>query len=100
MPRLFIGIAVSLLLLLYRTSRPNVAVLGRVRGGSHHWTDLARNPDNERVPGIAVLRVENGLFFANADYVRESIKAHTSDRDTSAGSRPVAPTIIWSCRPP
>ena len=32
LPGLFIGIAVSLLLLLYRASRPHVAVLGRVPG--------------------------------------------------------------------
>ena len=50
LPGLFIGIAVSLLLLLYRASRPNVAVLGRVPGASRHWGDVARHPENERVP--------------------------------------------------
>jgi high affinity sulfate transporter 1 len=40
LPGLFIGIAVSLLLLLYRVSRPNVAVLGQVPGSSQ-WADIA-----------------------------------------------------------
>jgi sulfate permease, SulP family len=83
LPGLFIGIAVSLLLLLYRASRPNVAVLGRVPGASRHWTDVARNPENERVPGV-VLRVESGLFFANADHVRGAILAHTADGEVLA----------------
>ena len=78
LPGLFIGIAVSLLLLLYRASRPNVAVLGRVPGARRHWGDIDRHPENEVVPGIVVLRVESGLFFANADYVRDAVKAHSA----------------------
>ena len=81
LPGLFIGIAVSLLLLLYRTSRPNVAVLGRVPGVSHHWGDITRHPENERVPGVSVLRVESGLFFANAEHVREEIRGHAAEGD-------------------
>jgi SulP family sulfate permease len=85
LPGLFIGIAVSLLLLLYRASRPNVAVLGRVPGAYHHWGDVARHPENEQVPGVVVLRVESGLFFANADHVRETIR----ERSVGGGVRAV-----------
>jgi high affinity sulfate transporter 1 len=74
LPGLFIGIAVSLLLLLYRASRPNVAILGRVPGVPGQYTDVARHPENEPVPGIVVLRPESGLFFANADAVRDHIR--------------------------
>jgi sulfate permease, SulP family len=84
LPGLFIGIAVSLLLLLYRASRPNVAVLGRVPGTPHHWTDVARNPDNERVPGVVVLRVESGLFFANSDHVRDAVRARVDEEKARA----------------
>jgi high affinity sulfate transporter 1 len=73
LPGLFIGIGVSLLLLLYRASRPNVAVLGRLPQG--HWVDLARG-EAEATPHVAVLRVEAGLFFANAEHVRRAILAH------------------------
>jgi MFS superfamily sulfate permease-like transporter len=41
LPGLFIGIAVSLILLLYRASRPRVAVLGRVPGTSDQYTDIS-----------------------------------------------------------
>jgi sulfate permease, SulP family len=84
LPGLFIGIAVSLLLLLYRASRPNVAVLGRVPGARRHWGDVARHPENERVPGVVVLRVESGLFFANADHVREAVEGHASEEGVHA----------------
>jgi sulfate permease, SulP family len=84
LPGLFIGIAVSLLLLLYRASRPNIAVLGRVPAASRHWGDVARHSENERVAGVVVLRVESGLFFANADHVREAIGRHASEEGVHA----------------
>jgi MFS superfamily sulfate permease-like transporter len=79
LPGLFIGIGVSLLLLLYRASRPHVAVLGRDPGGGGRWSDLERHRDNERVPGIVVLRPESGLFFANADAVRNAIRSYAGE---------------------
>ena len=46
LPGLFIGIGMSLLLLLYRSSRPHVATLGQVPGTPDQWTDIRRHPDN------------------------------------------------------
>lgn len=79
LPGLFIGIGVSLLLLLYRASRPRVAMLGRVPGTGDQWGDLERHPENEAAGGIVVLRVESGLFFANADLVRDEIRSHATE---------------------
>lgn len=83
LPGLFIGIAVSLLLLVYRTSRPNVAVLGRAPG-SGQWTDLARNPADSTVAGVAVLRVESGIFFGNAEHVRAAISTAAAQAGITA----------------
>ena len=85
LPGLFIGIAISVLLLVYRASRPNVAVLGRTAGPDPAWVDLARHPAAERTPGVEVVRVEGGLFFANADHVRARIRQSRS-RETPAPS--------------
>jgi sulfate permease, SulP family len=79
LPGLFIGIAVSLLLLLYRASRPHVAVLGQVPGADGHYGDILRHPENRQAAGIVVLRLESGLFFANADVVRDVIRAHAAE---------------------
>jgi len=79
LPGLFIGIGVSITLLLYRASRPNIAELGKVPGSDADYEDVRRNPQNQQVPGVAVLRVESGLFFANADAVRKDVLAHAVD---------------------
>ena len=76
LPGLFIGIGVSIALLLYRASRPNIAVLGKVPGSDTDWSDVRRNAENKPVPGVTVLRVESGLFFANADAIRKDVLAH------------------------
>ena len=72
---LFIGVLISLLLLLYRASRPRVAELGRVPGISGHFSDLDRHPENRRVEGITVLRIEGGLFFANVGAIAADIRS-------------------------
>ena len=74
LPGLFIGITVSLTLLLYRSSRPRVAELVK-SPGADHYADIARIEDPVRVPGLVILRVEAGLFFANADWVRDHVRA-------------------------
>jgi MFS superfamily sulfate permease-like transporter len=56
LPGLFLGIAISLLLLVYRASRPHIAVLGRVPGTADQWVDVERHPQDEPVPGVVVLR--------------------------------------------
>lgn len=80
LPGLFIGIAVSLLLLIYRASRPYVATLGKTPGADGHYRDVERHPDAHVPDHIAVLRIESGLYFANADTVRADVlKAATAD---------------------
>lgn len=83
LPGLFIGIAVSLLLLLYRASRPNVAVLGLVPGTRGQYGDIARHPENTQLPDIVILRPEAGLFFANADTVKTQILVHVTEATTA-----------------
>jgi SulP family sulfate permease len=73
LPGLFIGIAASFLLLLYRSSHPHVARLGKV-SDSGLWEDRGRNPDAAETPGVAVLRIEGELFFANAEAVRTAVR--------------------------
>jgi sulfate permease, SulP family len=83
LPGLVIGVADSLLL-LYRVSRPHVAVLGEVPGGGQ-WADTAHHPEDQTTPGVAVLRVESGVFFGNTDHVRDAIE----DAATADGTRAV-----------
>jgi MFS superfamily sulfate permease-like transporter len=79
---LFIGIAISLLLLIYRASHPHIAVLGKVPGTTGQYGDLERHPENQQLPDVVILRVESSLFFANAEAVRQSIRAHAAGEGT------------------
>ena len=77
LPGLIIGVGVAMLLLLYRSSRPHVATLGRRRG---LWVDTDRHSTAQTRADAVVVRVEAGLFFANADEVRTTIEALCTDR--------------------
>ena len=84
LPGLFLGIAISLVLLVYRvvaTARSRCS--GSVKGTAGQYGDVERHPENEQPDGVAVLRVESGLFFANAEHVRGAVRAHVRD-DTRA----------------
>ncbi len=81
LPGLFIGIATSVVLLVYRASRPHVAVLGRSADGSH-WVDQERDGNATEVGGVLVLRPESGLFYANADNVRADVTSRLTDATT------------------
>ncbi len=76
LPGLLIGVGVSVLLLVYRTSQPHVAALAKT--GSL-WVDTARHPELAARPDLLVVRVESGLFFGNADYIASSIEKLCTD---------------------
>jgi len=80
LPGLVIGIAVSLVLLIARTSRPNIASLAPVgEAADRPWIDADRNGDYPTVPGVLVVRVEAPLLFANADFVRMHVRDLAAD---------------------
>lgn len=64
---------VSILLLIRRAAIPHVARLGRVPG-TRRYSDVARNPDNEDVPGVLILRVDAGLLYFNAGHVADEVR--------------------------
>lgn len=69
-----LGALLSLVLLLRRAARPHVAVLGRIPG-MDRFSDLERNPENQRIPGLMVFRSEASLLYFNVDNVRDAIMA-------------------------
>lgn len=65
------GVGLSILLYLYRTSKPHSAIVGRVPGTEHF-----RNVDRHQVETdqhILTLRVDESLYFANARYLEDLI---------------------------
>lgn len=75
LPGLLLGISLSLLLLLYRSSRPNIAELGEVADSPGTYADIHRSNKAKSIDGVTILRVESGLYFANADHIRARVRA-------------------------
>src|SRR6266436_5309893 len=69
---ILLAAAASILMLLARTSQPHVAFLGRIPG-TNSYSDLARHPDNEVLPGAIAFRPEASLIYVNADAILESV---------------------------
>ena len=68
---IIIGIFTSLILYLYRTSRPHMAVVGRL-GNSEHFRNILRY-DVKTYPHVTAIRVDESLYFANTNYLEEHL---------------------------
>ena len=73
-----IGIALSLATLVWRASRPHIAVLGRVPG-TEHFRNINRYNVETR-PELLIIRVDENLFFGNAEAVEQHILAALDER--------------------
>ncbi|HET7049840.1 MAG TPA: sulfate permease [Solirubrobacteraceae bacterium] len=71
-----IGVALSLLWLIYVATTPPMPLLGR-EAGTQVFRELGENPDDETFPGVSVLRLDGGLFFATAEALEERIRELT-----------------------
>jgi MFS superfamily sulfate permease-like transporter len=69
-----LGMALSLLMLIYRTSHPQGAVLGRLPG-TEAYRDIRRHPEATTFPGLLIWRVGGDLFFASVGHLDEGLKA-------------------------
>ena len=68
-----IGIVLSLGWLIYVATRPPMPLLGR-EPGTQVFRDLDENPGDETIEGIAVLRLDGGLFFATAEALENRVR--------------------------
>jgi SulP family sulfate permease len=73
-----IGVVLSLAWLVYVTTRPLMPLLGR-EPGTQVYRDLDENPDDETFPGISVLRLDGGLFFATAEALEDRVRGLAED---------------------
>ena len=72
---MMIGLLASLVLVIYRSSRPHLSSLGRVPGVPGAYTSLERHRENTPVPGVLILRLDSPIIYYNALTVRDQIKA-------------------------
>ena len=68
-----IGIVLSLVWLISVSTRPPMPLLGRERG-TQVFRELEEHPGDERVPGVVILRMDGGLFFATSAALEDRIR--------------------------
>lgn len=69
-----LGIGLSLLWLIAVATHPQMPTLGR-EPGTQVFRDVIENPADEQIPGVAVVRLDGGLFFATADALEDRIRS-------------------------
>ncbi|MBW4496636.1 MAG: solute carrier family 26 protein [Oscillatoria princeps RMCB-10] len=66
-----IGAAISLALHLWRTSKPHIAIVGRV-GETEHFRNVMRH-EVKTCPHVLAIRVDESLYFVNAKYLQDYV---------------------------
>jgi len=70
------GVILSLLLFVWKTSKPHVAEVGRVPGTEHFRNILRHKVDTD--PKLVTLRIDESLYFANARWMEDMVLARVA----------------------
>lgn len=75
---LLMGVGMAVGVFLWRSSRPHMAVVGRIPG-THHFRNVERH-EVETWAQLLLLRVDRTLFFGNVSYVEEAVAEHAATK--------------------
>ncbi|MBA2935924.1 SulP family inorganic anion transporter [Sphingomonas sp. CGMCC 1.13654] len=78
------AIGLSLLAMIRRLASPQLVELGRL-GDSRNYVDVTRHPEAARMPGLAIWRPAEPLFFANAERVLGNVEGNIRATPGSSG---------------
>jgi SulP family sulfate permease len=73
MEGVLLGTLASLSLMVYRSSQPHIAILGRIKGTKHYRNIYRFTEEVETFPGVLILRFDGQLFFGNHSYFKKQI---------------------------
>jgi MFS superfamily sulfate permease-like transporter len=82
-----LGVVVSLMILIYRTSHPQDAVLGQLPG-TEAYRDIRRHPEALTFLGLLIWRPGGDLFFASTGRLGDGLRA------ALAANRPPAKHVL------
>ena len=68
-----LGVALSLLILIYMASHPHGAMLGQLPG-TEAYRDIRRHPEARTFPGLLIWRIGGDLFFASIGHIETALK--------------------------
>ena len=75
-----IGVLASLIIMVYRTSRPHIAILGRIKGTNYFKNINRFGSDIEDRDDLLILRFDSQLFFGNKDYFKKELLKNISTK--------------------
>lgn len=75
---IFVGVGISLAIYLWRTSRPHIAIVGRI-GESEVYRNILRY-DVTTWPEVVAVRVDESLYFANTRYLEAALLRIVAER--------------------
>jgi SulP family sulfate permease len=75
-----ISVVASLAVVLRQTTRPHIAVVGRIPGTTQ-FRNVERSPTAVTTDGVVVVRVDAPLYFANLDYLRDHLAKLEDEQD-------------------
>jgi SulP family sulfate permease len=67
-----VGVGLSLIMVIFRTSKPHIAILGRIPN-TGYFRNINRFDDVEVNNKVLILRFDSHLYFANTNYFREQL---------------------------
>lgn len=73
MEGILLGTLASLSLMVYRSSQPHIAILGRIKGTKHYRNIHRFTEEVETFPGVLILRFDGQLFFGNHSCFKKQI---------------------------
>jgi high affinity sulfate transporter 1 len=74
----FIGVILSLLWLVWRSSHPAIPLLGKIANETAYYS-IDNHPDATTYPGLVVIRFDGPLFFASASSLRLRVRELTRE---------------------
>jgi high affinity sulfate transporter 1 len=92
MEGVLLGVAVSLVVLIRRVTRPGTAIIGRMPD-QESYRNIEFYPEVETVPGLLIYRFDNALIFTNAEFFEKDIRRHI-DEQTAGTGIPVQKVLI------
>jgi sulfate permease, SulP family len=81
LPGLIIGVALSILLVVYRNSRLPLSVLGADPAVPGAYLDIHRHPQAEPTPGALAVRPDGTLYYVNAQSIQDTIESLITSSD-------------------
>ena len=67
------GVILSLAMVIYRSTRPHVAVLGKLPG-THTYRNIRRFPEAEQRDHVLIIRFDSQLYFANVAHFKDTLR--------------------------